>query len=36
MYFAFRSENRRIKPVEIVLRGRGGGKRENDGGGKSY
>jgi hypothetical protein len=28
-------ENRRMKPFEIFLRGRGGRKRENDGGGKS-
>jgi hypothetical protein len=29
-------KNRRMKPVEIVLRREGRGKRENDGGGKSY
>jgi hypothetical protein len=28
-------ENRRMKPVEIVLRREGEGNRENDGGGKS-
>jgi hypothetical protein len=28
-------ENRVMKPIEIVLRRGGGGKRENDGGGKS-
>jgi hypothetical protein len=28
-------ENRRMKPVEIVLRKGGGRKRENDGGGES-
>jgi hypothetical protein len=35
MYFVFICENRRMKPVENVLR-EGRGKRENDGGGKSY
>jgi hypothetical protein len=30
MYFVFIYENRKIKPVEIVLRRIGGGKREND------
>jgi hypothetical protein len=34
MYFIFMYENRRVKPVEIILRG-GRGRRENDGGGKS-
>jgi hypothetical protein len=31
----FICENRRTKPVEIVLRREGGERRENDGGGKS-
>jgi hypothetical protein len=32
MYFGFIYENRRIKPVEIVLRsGGGGGKKEYEG-----
>jgi hypothetical protein len=35
MYFASTYENRRMKPVEIVLRMRQRGKRENDRGGKS-
>jgi hypothetical protein len=35
MYFVFLYENRRMKPVEIVLRRREGKKRENDEGGKS-
>jgi hypothetical protein len=35
MYFISIYENRRMKPVEIVLRMRGWEKRENDGGGKS-
>jgi hypothetical protein len=35
MYFTSIYENRRMKPVEIVLRRRGRGKRENDGRGKS-
>jgi hypothetical protein len=34
MYFILIYENRRMKPVEIIVR-RGGGKRENDGGGIS-
>jgi hypothetical protein len=34
MYFVFIKENRRMKPVEIVLKRREG-KSENDGGGKS-
>jgi hypothetical protein len=34
MYFVFIYENRRTKPVEIVLR-RGRGKRKNNRGGKS-
>jgi hypothetical protein len=34
MYFVSVYEKRKMKPVEIVLRG-GGRKRENDGGGKS-
>jgi hypothetical protein len=34
MYFLSIYENRRMKPVEIVVR-RGKGKRENDGEGKS-
>jgi hypothetical protein len=34
MYFVSIHENRRMKPVEIVLR-RERGKRENNGGGKS-
>jgi hypothetical protein len=33
MYFVFIYENRRMKPIEIVLRK--GGLRENDGGGDS-
>jgi hypothetical protein len=32
MYFVSIYENAQMKPVEIVLRG---GKRQNDGGGKS-
>jgi hypothetical protein len=35
MYFVFIYENKRMKPVEIVLRKERRGKRENDGGGKS-
>jgi hypothetical protein len=35
MYFVSIYENRRMKPVEIALRSRGGRKREKDGGGKS-
>jgi hypothetical protein len=36
MYFVSIYENRRMKPIEIVLRrGQRVGKRENDGGGKS-
>jgi hypothetical protein len=35
MYFVSIYENRRMKPVEIVLRREERGKRENDGGGKS-
>jgi hypothetical protein len=35
VYFVSIYENRRIKPVEIVLRGDGGGKRKNDRGSKS-
>jgi hypothetical protein len=35
MYFIFMYENRIMKPVEIVLRNRGGRMRENDGGGES-
>jgi hypothetical protein len=34
MYFVFLYENRRVKPIEIVLRRRMG-MRENDGEGKS-
>jgi hypothetical protein len=34
MYFVFMYENRRMKPIEIVLRREGGGKK-NDGVGKS-
>jgi hypothetical protein len=34
VYFVFIYENRRMKPVEIVLR-RGGGRKENGGVGKS-
>jgi hypothetical protein len=34
MYFVSIYENRRMKPVEIVLRRWGGGKRENNGRGK--
>jgi hypothetical protein len=34
MYFVSIYENRRMKPVEIVLRSGEGEKRENDGGGK--
>jgi hypothetical protein len=34
MFFVFIYENRRMKPVEIVLR-RGKEMKENDGGGKS-
>jgi hypothetical protein len=33
--FVFTYENRRLKPVEIVLRRRGEEKRENNGGGRS-
>jgi hypothetical protein len=33
--FVFIYENRRLKPVEIVLRRRGEEKRENNGGGRS-
>jgi hypothetical protein len=33
--FVFIYENRRMKPVEIVLRGWGGEKRKSCGGGKS-
>jgi hypothetical protein len=32
MYFVFMYKNRRMKPIEIVLRG---SMRENDGGGES-
>jgi hypothetical protein len=35
MCFLSIHENRKMKPVEIVLRRWGGRKRENDGGGKS-
>jgi hypothetical protein len=35
MYFVFICESRRMKPVELVLRKVGGGKRKNDGEGKS-
>jgi hypothetical protein len=35
MYFVFIYENKRIKPVEIVLRREREGKRESDGGGES-
>jgi hypothetical protein len=35
MCFVSIFENRRIKPIQIVLRRGEGGKRENDGGGKS-
>jgi hypothetical protein len=35
MSFVSLYENRRMKPVEIVLRSGGEGKRENDGGDKS-
>jgi hypothetical protein len=35
MCFVFIYENRRMKPVAIVLRRWGGRKRENDGGDKS-
>jgi hypothetical protein len=35
MYFVSIYENRRMKPVEIVLRREGGGKRKNNGAGKS-
>jgi hypothetical protein len=35
LYFVFLYKNRRMKPVEIVLRRWGKGKRENDGEGKS-
>jgi hypothetical protein len=31
MYFVFIYENKRMKPVEIVLRKERRGKRENDG-----
>jgi hypothetical protein len=31
MYFVSMYDNRRMKPVEIVLRRGGGGKKENDG-----
>jgi hypothetical protein len=34
MYFIVINENRRMKPVEMVLR-RGKGRRENNEGGKS-
>jgi hypothetical protein len=34
MYFVSIYENRRMKPVEIVLRRREGANRENDGRGK--
>jgi hypothetical protein len=36
MYFVPIYENRRMKPVEIVLRRGEGKKRKNDGGGKSH
>jgi hypothetical protein len=35
MYFVSIYKKRRMKPVEIVLRRWGEGKRENDGGNKS-
>jgi hypothetical protein len=35
MCFVSIYENRRMKPVEIVLKSMGEGKRENDGGYKS-
>jgi hypothetical protein len=35
MYFVFIYENRRMKPVNIVVRMRRERKRENDGGSKS-
>jgi hypothetical protein len=35
MQFVSIYENKRMKPVEIVLRNGGGRKRENDGEGKS-
>jgi hypothetical protein len=35
IYFVFIYENRRMKPVEIVLRRGRGRRRENDIGGKS-
>jgi hypothetical protein len=35
MCFTSIYKNRRVKPVQIVLRRGGGGKRENDGRGKS-
>jgi hypothetical protein len=35
MCFGFIYENRRVKPVEIVLKRWGGGKRKNDGQDKS-
>jgi hypothetical protein len=35
MYFVSIYENKRMKPVEIVLRTGGEEKRKNDGGGKS-
>jgi hypothetical protein len=35
MYFVTIYENRRMKPVEIVLRCWGEGKKEKDGGGNS-
>jgi hypothetical protein len=35
MYFVSINENRRMKPVEIILRMERGEKRKNDGGSKS-
>jgi hypothetical protein len=35
MYFIFMNENRRMKPVEVVLRKGEGGMRENNGGGET-
>jgi hypothetical protein len=35
MYFVFICENRKMKPVEIILRVGGGGDEENNGGGES-
>jgi hypothetical protein len=35
MYFVFIFKNRRMKPVEIVLKRGGRGKRETNGGDKS-